>query len=689
VAAYDIAWIPYTTHVYGPQAKAELKQPKLGSMAPVCWNDTDAIDAQVEKIVSACMPARRHGVFVYSLGDEIAVRGSCLQPECLAAYRDYLADRYVDIAALNASWGTAFASFADVTLSAPDDNDEQASLTSGNFPRWFDRQAFQSYNFCKLCERFGAKFRVLDPQSRCGFEGAGRFKSADDLDGFVRSNGFWSPYPGTADEVLRSIAPRDFPRSNWMGYTKDADTLLQKYWRMVTRGCDAVWWWRWETLGRFHGWLSPNLDPYPAVKEILADTRIVREGLGDLLLDSEMETDGIGILYSLPSGYAAQVQSSPSFGSYESNHTACHAIVRALGLNFRYFTDRQMRLGEVDLSRFKVILLPLTQAMSADVAEMFRQYVRDGGTLVADVRPAIYDGHVKPLSSGQLDDLFGVRRTAVSDSVGTTAVIRQAETPAAGASPISLESVRVDDGITAAGAQVRGQAGETPVWLINRVGKGTAVLLNLSFASYPNLDASAERIADASRVLLASAADALPVRLTDSNGARLRHVEVTRWTNGPVQIVSIFRHAGESEPAVLIFKQPMHIYDLKKREALGMSRSVPITVTPSRAMFFALSAEPLAPVSIRVAAEAVWGSVQTVRLSSPVQTGRRAVHIRVTRPDGREADWIDPVALVGPAGASVPVPLALNDPEGTWTVSVTDVYTAQTVSAHFTVKGGE
>jgi hypothetical protein len=199
-----------------------------------------------------------------------------------------------------------------------------------------------------------------------------------------------------------------------MGYTKDANTLLAKYWRMITRGCDAVWWWRWEAIGRYHGWLAPNLDPYPAVLEILRDTQIVRDGLGDLLLSSEMQTDDIGILYSLPSAYAAQVQASPTFGSYEKNHTAFHNALRDLGLNFRYFTDRQMRRGEVDLSQFKIIILPLTQAMGGHEAKLFRKFVRSGGVLIADVRPAIYDGHVKSLVAGQLDDVFGVRRTGFS-----------------------------------------------------------------------------------------------------------------------------------------------------------------------------------------------------------------------------------------------------------------------------------
>ena len=76
----------------------------------------------------------------------------------------------------------------------------------------------------------------------------GRFAGGDDIDLIVRRLGFWSPYPGITDEVIRSIAPREFPWANWMGYTKDADSLLQKYWRMVTRGMDSVWWWRWEKM---------------------------------------------------------------------------------------------------------------------------------------------------------------------------------------------------------------------------------------------------------------------------------------------------------------------------------------------------------------------------------------------------------------------------------------------------------
>ena len=671
LAAQDIAWIPYTTDIAN-------RRDEQGVMKPCCWNDEAAIQARVDEVVQKHLPARQHGVFVYSLGDEIAVRGSCLSSQCLAAYQRYLQDQYRDIAALNASWGSQYANFDEVRLSTPTDNEEAEALQSGNFPRWFDRQAYQSYNFCKLCERFGKGFRTIDPQSRCGFEGAGTFTSADDLDGFVRYNTFWSPYPGTADEVLRSIAPRDFPRANWMGYTKDADSLLEKYWRMVTRGCDAVWWWRWEVIGRFHGWLAPSLDPYPAVQEILRDTQIVRDGLGDLLLQSDMQTDGIGILYSQPSAYAAKVQSSPSYGGYEANHAACHAALRELGLNFRYFTDRQMRLGEVDLSKFKAIILPLTQAMGAQEAQLFRQYVQNGGTLIADVRPAIYDGHVKPLTAGQLDDVFGIKRTGAPEAALADGQIGD----------LSVEKVRADPGVEAAGAQPAGAAGKAPLWLNNSFGKGRTLLLNLALATYPKLgvETTPERAASLLRTALEQATVKPALDLCDAQGRRLRNVEVTRWVNGPVQIVSIFRHGGAADQATIRLPQPRVVYDLKGRRSLGKQSSLTVTLTPSRAQFFALAAEPLKPVTLKAAPAAVRGSVQRVRLATVLPQGRQAVKVTVKLPNGQSADWVARVALVDAQGTTVDVPVAYNDPAGTWSVSATDLYTGQTSTAQFSVK---
>ncbi len=672
VAAYDIAWLPYTIHI-------SAQKDEQGIMKPCCWNDEERVQAWIENIVNKYIPARQHGVFAYSLGDEIAVRGACLSPHCLRAYQRYLQEQYGDIAALNASWGTNYARFADIQLSQPQDNEEAEALRAGNFPRWYDRQAFQSYNFCQLCERFGRAFRRIDPYSKCGFEGAGTFAAGDDIDGFVRSNDWWAPYPGTADEVLRSLAPRDFPRSNWMGYTKDADTLLEKYWRMITRGCDSVFWWRWEVIGRFHGWLAPNFDPYPANQEILRDTQIVREGLGDLLLHSQMQTDGIGIMYSQPSAYAAKIQASPSYGSYESQHTAFHQALRELGYNFRYFTDRQLRLGEIDLRQFRAIILPFTQAMSPQEAQQFREYVRLGGMLIADVRPAIYDGHVKPLGAGQLDDVFGIQRTGTGE-----ARLREGQI-----GPLKYEKLRVDGDIQPVTAQALGTAGETPLWLIHKFGAGQAALLNFAMASYPALGAETtdEEAAVAFQALLARAGLKPAILLRNAQGQRLRNVEITRWTNGAVQIVSVFRHAGAAEPATMQLPEALYVYELKTRRAHGKKQNVSFPITPYRAQFFVLSPVPLAPAKIKAALPVIApGSRQRLHLSSSLPEGQQAIKLVLKMPNGRLADWIRPVIVVDKRGVSVDVPVAFNDPRGVWTVNAVELYTGKASSLQFNVK---
>ncbi|MBM3957937.1 MAG: beta-galactosidase, partial [Gemmatimonadetes bacterium] len=96
VAAYETAWVPYTTRI-------QEAHDKDGVMKPFCWNDEAKAAAHVQALADKYREARQHGVFVYSLGDENDVRGSCTSPHCLRAYRQYLAKEYVTIEALNAS----------------------------------------------------------------------------------------------------------------------------------------------------------------------------------------------------------------------------------------------------------------------------------------------------------------------------------------------------------------------------------------------------------------------------------------------------------------------------------------------------------------------------------------------------------------------------------------------------------
>ncbi|MBI2299050.1 MAG: beta-galactosidase trimerization domain-containing protein [Armatimonadetes bacterium] len=532
VAAYDVAFVPYTTRVMDPK-NAE------GILQPVTWNQEPEIDDYVQKIADSYQGARHHGVFVYSLGDETVTRGSDVSPSDLAAYRRHLESQYNTIDALNASWGADYGSFDQVTLLVNDSREAKAKADK-NYPRWYDRQAWESANFLGLCKRFGDAYRKMDPQALTGFEGAGRLEDGDDLDGFVRTNGFWSPYPGPADNVLKGLAPRGFPRSNWMGYQKDADPLLWYYWRMVLNGCDAVWYWRWDGIGTFNGILMPDLTPFPQIKEVLEDTRITREGLGDLLLNSAMQDDGLAILYSQPSAYACQVADGPSYGSYASAHSAWQQALENLGLGYRYLTDAQLKRGEFSGARLNCIVLPRAEALSDAEVQALTDFVTNGGTVIADVRPGRYDGHCKPRESGALDELLGV------DGRGSRAAA-QGQVMKVGAKfgrELEAPTTTTDPGVQAAGAEPAGTIGDaTPAVLVHKVGRGQAILLNFSMSTFPRPNA---RIAppgtnELLAGLLASAGVKPQVSLARAGGEPLGDIQIARWRTGTAQIVGIMK----------------------------------------------------------------------------------------------------------------------------------------------------
>jgi len=467
-----------------------------------------------------------------------------------------------------------------------------------------------------------------------------------------------------------------------MGYTKDADSLLSKYWRMVTRGMDAVWFWRWDCIGAFHGWLAPDLRPYPAVQEIVADTQIVRDGLGDLLLKSEMQDDGVAVLYSYPSVFAHKLEDGGSFGAYESAHLAVHTMVRDQGLQFRYVTDRQMRLGEFDPQRWKVLILPRTEAIGDREAQVIRQFVEQGGTVIADVRPGMFDGHCKPRAQGVLDELFGIQREGSAGAKITAATLK-------GDQPFTVEKALVDPAVKLAGGEALGEAEGVPLVISHAVGKGRAVLLNFAASSFPNLNASdcPPEAAAFVRSLFTAAGVKAGITLSGAQGERARGVETIRWRDGAVQIVAFFREGGGNPETVKVrLPQPLYVYDLRHRKALGKQTEFATELIPNRASFFALCSKPAPAPTVKLdAASATRGTVVRATVSVPGAEGLHAFRIRA-RAGEQALDWWDQNVLAGAKAASLDLPVAFNDPVGEYQVSAIDLFTNRPTTVKLTVR---
>jgi hypothetical protein len=745
LAGSGISYIPYTTSFRASShTGTAMLDPATGFLKTGCVYDTERMRETIRQVVDGARRAREQGVFAYSLGDENAVRASCLSPYCLHAYRRYLKEVYGDIGALNAEWDATYRAFDEIELqkdgalpssNAPtwfkeyfldrqelhrtdnegakgkdldkqiafgDINDEMRALQAGNFARWYDRQAFQNYTYVEWCKQFQKAFKELDPQAWTGFEGTDSFairrlttrsRQGGDLDLFVRELDYFGPYNDPSNEVVRSIARPGFPRGNWIGYDADAETLLRAYWGQVTDGMNLIQWWRWDNLSGYHGFLGPHLSPLPAARELIQDTQVVRDGLGTLLMRLKSYDDGLAVLYSMPSTYIAHFDGNSTYGDYKLSHDAWRKILHGAGLQFSYVTDRMLRRGEFDASRYKVLLLPLSLAMSQPEAEVVRKFVRQGGTVIADVRPALYDGHTRPLANGLLDDVFGIRRGGKREASGIDRMSVEGEL---NGRQIRMRwgnwygrevfpQMKVDPTVEVTTGKPLGQAFRVHYWaglnvpvaIVNQFGKGRAILLNWPVFRTP----SDALIAD----LLASSGVQPAIHVTRPDGLPLRNVEVTRWNNGGADLLALL---GDYHGEVRVrLPEERFVSDLKKRKSLGRTAAFAVTLRPNRAEFFALQPEPVSKPQLHLPeSPARLGATVSATVQIPNASGQHPVMIRAITPAGLPAAWLDRTVIVGRQPLEVTLPFAYNDPPGDWQIRAVDLFGNQGSTATLHVR---
>ncbi len=681
IAAVDLAYVPYTTRILDTVGED-------GVMEPVCWNDEPAVTQHIQEIADRYHGAREHGVYAYSLGDENQTRGACAHPACLAAYREWLESRYRTIAALNASWDSDFGSFEEIGFFEPGDLNEQAALNAGHVARWYDRQAFRRYNYAVYCGRYARIYAAMDPLAITGFEGAGRL--GDDYDAIIERVGLFAPYPSIGNDIIRSLAPRDeLITANWMGYRRDPQPMAMRMWRMISDGFDGVWWWRWDGIGRFHGFLAPDWHPWDDTSGVIIDEmRDIRDGVGTLMQRMVMPHDGIGLLYSMPSVYADGVEPRRG-GSIDRAHNAFLDATQDLGFQAHYLSDRTITEGDLTDGDERALILPYCRAISDEVATQIRDFVRDGGLLIADLQPGERDGHCKPRTAGVLDDVFGVVQTpsGATPSPLQMATIDIAPTIGGTRAPVALET-RIDPALRVTDGDALAEHEGTPLVIVNRFGAGTAVLLNFSIEGYDGLrqDMAEMPLRGLLGAIYALAGIEPPYRQS-AGGGPLRWTETVRWEAPGLTIIGLFRNAGEDGPATTVLPAARHVYDLRNDRYLGETDRISGELRVGYANLYALTDRPIGEPVLEVRGDAVvpGETVECVARMRGRPQGLLPVRVRVFRPDGTEETWPRRELIAEDGVARFELPVAFNAVPGTWRITAREVLSGQTAEAQMTV----
>ncbi len=680
VAALDMTYVPYTTRIL-----EKIGPDKV--MEPVCWNDEPAVTEHIQGIADRYAPCREHGVYVYSLGDENNTRGACAHPACMAAWREWLRGQYDSIAALNASWGSNLPGFDAIELYKEGDINEQAALNAGQFARWYDRQAFKRYNYAQYCGRYAKAYAAMDPQAITGFEGAGSF--GDAYNAILDEVGFWGPYPSIGDDIIRSLAPRETITSNWMGYSREAEPMVERMWRMISNGYHGVWWWRWDNIGKFHGFLAPDLHPWDDTSAVVVDEmRDIQDGVGTMMLQMEMPHDGIGLLYSMPSGYADGVAPARR-GPLPAAHGAFLEASQDLGFAAHYLSDETVAAGDLTEGDERALLLPLGRAMSDEVAAQVREFVSDGGLVIADLRPAIRDAHCKARDAGALDDVFGVAQRPTAEDWPVLANVNLALDTAVGGEPVSLAvDTRIDPSLQVTTGEALADHDGVPLLVVNRFGNGMAVLLNFAIDDYIVLRETMEEMPI--RGLLGAIyamAGVEPPYEQHAGAGPLRWTETVRWQTDGLTLLMHFRTDGEDGSATTVLPEAKYVYDLRNDRSPGQTREVSGRLRVGFANLYAITDRPIGELvaSVQEASVVQGGEVELTMRVRERDQALLPMKVRLFRPDGAEEMWPRREVVAEDGAARVVIPVAYNAMPGTWRLEAREVLSGQVAAAEYEV----
>ena len=646
-----------------------------------------------EQVADCARQFRRFCPVGYSLGDENAFTSGveyCTAPMSAAYFRDWLKRRYPDLAALNRAWQTQVASFTEVKPVLLEE-----ARANGNPAPWIDFRLCMEDSWSGIFAELSQTIRAEDPPAKVGHEGSGTLDSLGGFDWWtmLRDLQLFVPYPGTPSRqnLVRSLRPSGTISGYWYGaYTSSCGgrrLTTQRYvpWYCLFQGFNSSWYFNtWGDAGMPHEvGFAADMRPLPHFQETAATCREIRSGYDKLLLTSERQADGIALFYSPAAIHENSFRARPIVPAAELD-AWCY-LLNDLALGYEFVAAEQLRQGVLATGKYRLLILPLACAMSAEEVAAVRKFVDNGGALVADLAPAVADEHGHAWPVQPLAGLFGKQPGPAE--VKFTAVTG---TPAEGGVTLT-DGRRLLTGGSARAANaergaltVGGTLQNTAVCL--RAGKRPALLLNLALDGYSKGRRTAEGAA--LRTLLGDALAALgtkpAVTVTGADGERTTDVQLFRFAHGAATFVGVLPEdfnatVERNQAATLRFAGATHVYDVRRKRYLGRRSAVPVTLQTCRAELFALLPQPLGELTLTAESTGTPAG-RTLRTTGALRTG-----------DGKPAgDWqVITLVLRDPTGNSRPAyqnklqtaggrfqatwTLAENDPAGRWAVEATDL----------------
>lgn len=424
----------------------------------------------------------------YALDDEVSW-GHFVHPtmwqitDDTAAFPKWLKDVY----------GTSAAPMRDHWVTYEDIRPHLVSWSVRDFDAspLMDQWSFNDSYWCNFLGELVQYANTLDPETPCGIVGgqAPNAFGGYDYAKLMRKLQYIEAYNlGSSQAIIRSFNPHNALPAVTSEFHQSADDDIWQVWYYLAHG------------NRGHiGWVENWFDgptPRPWQAQVAPHYLEAGRKIGPLLLGSEWKHDGIAILYNHPSIQLGWILDAQAHGKTWINRDGDHRLgashlvrqawenmLRDSGLQYNFLSYIDVIQTGIP-PEYKVLILPACLCLSDAEASAIDAFCRRGGTVLADYLPGVWDqyGKGRP-NGGALDTLFGVRHDPALTS-----------TDLFGGGPLWCEVDQdanfgwktYTEFLSHANTGLLDPTGfhkavrKMPTETVNKVGAGTAVLMNLS-----------------------------------------------------------------------------------------------------------------------------------------------------------------------------------------------------------------
>ncbi len=599
----------------------------------------------------------KYGPFVYTLGDENHFSYEAgFSPADNAAFRQFLAQRYGSLDALNQAWNGTFTSFDEV----PHLTDKEAREAK-NPAAWLDHRIFVEHQYADIHHGLAEDIREIDPYALVGAEGS----VPGDLEYTIERLDFWGPYSNEVmDEVLRSLAPEKLRMLWWGGYVGSHGGRAgfpMPLWRPLLQGTVNGSAWYAASPGTSEG-LASDLSLPEYVRAMLPALEALDGGLAPLLVTSPLADHGIAIHWShLSDSMRLYDERNPN---PRDSMAAFMRVCYSAGLNFDFIPTGRLEKGE--LGNARLLFLFGSSVVTDAEAAAIEAFVNGGGTVIADLNPGILDGFGRPRPVSALAKLFG------QPELKGEAALTMA--PIDGALQVGGDSLafRADKALTSP---------ETPALQRQVVGQGQAILLNFNLSAAEST-ASAETPLDGFlRAMIAAVGIEPPVRVDGIDGSR---AVIRLRDTGSCHVLGLLAAQSDvGKTATFTLPEEAIVY----RTGVGpftKGASWQVELESPFQLFTIYETEPTAPAIALASENAPLGSTLDATLSNLLPGS--VVRLELLGPDGQPLQGRTAILPVTETSFSHTFHIAFSDPAGACAVKVTDVASGLAGEAKLTLK---